>query len=266
MTVVGKIFLIAGLTLAAIGLGFLLDAKIFDRGEENRAPNVGIKAAAVEPKFATVDSRPVVSVFVKGEATRVWLDVAPRINPTSGGETLATYDLEAFESFPADRLSPAETGTVRRWATVMPVPEKEGQYLLTAYAADDAGRETKFKIFNSILVVQPTREQLAGDTPGQSTILKFADFLKVGQPDQAAELLMPELRAQISPAAIFDSGDEITIKQFELLELSVSAGQEKDRMLLATETGEEREYVVDLEVNRLEPLSKWQILKAERIK
>lgn len=267
MKLAGKIFLTAGLALIVMGLGFFIDVKIFDRGEENRAPDVGIKAAAVEPKFATANSQPVVSVFIKGEAARVWLEVAPRINSTSGGETLAIYDLEPFESLPAGRINPEDSGEVRRWALVVPVPADEGQYLLTAHAIDVAGRETKFKIFNSILVVQPIRDQLAGETPGQSTILKFVDFLKAGKADDAAELLTAELRETIVPEKIFDSDiKEITVNQFELWQLSLREGEERDLMVMTVADKGERQFSIDLQMNHAEPLSKWLINKVEKLK
>lgn len=268
MNTFGKIVVVAAITLAVISLGFLVDAKVFDRGEENRAPSVGIKAAAVEPKFVTVASKPVVSVYVKGEAARVWVEVAPRIDPTTGGETLATYDLEAYETLPASKLNPEDTGEVRHWATVIPIPSAEGQYLLTAHASDSEGRETKFKMFNTILAVQPVREQLAGDTPGQSTILKFVDFINSGKLEEASELLAPELRGQVAPADVFDSGGtEVAVTEFELPQLALSEQREIDRAKLKfTAEGIEREqsYEVTLAPNPDEPLAKWQINKIEK--
>lgn len=268
MNTFGKVALVAVVTLAVIGLGFLVDAKVFDRGEENRAPSVGIKAAAVEPKFVTVNSQPLVSVYVKGEAAWVWVEVAPRIDPTTGGETLATYDLEAYETLPASKLNPEDTGEVRHWAAIIPVPASEGQYLLTAHAADSEGRETKFKMFNTILAVQPVREQLAGDTPGQSTILKFVDFINSGNLDEAAELLTPDLRAKTGPENLLGaSGDKIEVTRLDLQNLSLAEAREVDRVELKL-TGDGGELAPTLTAefvpNPDQPLSKWQINKIEK--
>ncbi len=266
MNTFGKITLAVFITLAVVGLGFLIDAKVFDRGEETRAPSVGIKAAAVEPKFVTVNSQPVVSVFVKGEASRVWLEVAPRVDPTQGGETLATYDLSPYELLPASKLSPEDTGDVCHWATIIHVPQGEGQYLLTAHASDSTGRETKFKMFNSILAVQPVREQLAGDTPGQSTILKFIDFINNSKSDEAAELLTPELRGRSAPFDLFAWPEAVvTAREFELQEISLADGRERDRVKLTDGTAE-TEFSVDLIPNQEKPLSKWQISNVEKLK
>lgn len=268
MNTFGKIVVVAAITLAVISLGFLVDAKVFDRGEENRAPSVGIKAAAVEPKFVTVNSQPLVSVYVKGEAAWVWVEVAPRIDPTTGGETIATYDLEAYETLPASKLNPEDTGDVRHWATIMPVPSVEGQYLLTAHAADSEGRETKFKMFNTILAVQPVREQLAGDTPGQSTILKFVDFINSGKLEEASELLAPELRGTVAAENVFASTEStLEVKGFELRELSLAEGRESDLVKMQfVDDGTEKaqDYLVTLAPNQEEPLAKWQIKKIDQ--
>lgn len=268
MNVFGKTVLVVIVTLAAVGLGYLVDAKVFDHGEESRAPAVGIKAAAVEPKFVTVDSQPVVSVYVKGEAARVWLEVAKRIEPTKGGDTLATYDLTAYEALPADKLNPEDTGEVRRWAMIVPVPTEEGQYLLTAHAVDSEGRETKFKIFNTILTVQPTRDLLAGDTPGQSTLLKFVDFMNAGKIEEADELLAPELRGKIGVEDLLAPGDGVLeVTKLDLQELSLADARERDRaeIKITSDRGEQvASLTVEFVPNQEKPLSKWQISKVDK--
>lgn len=272
MKTTGKIIIMIVAVLVVFGVAYLADAYLFDKGENTEAiPDVGIKAAVLNPTFVTVDGQPLLLVYIKGDAAKAKAEVAKRVAPTKGGETLETYDLTKLDYFiPAALISEEDTGDLQTWGTFLGIPEEAGQYLVTATAYDQKDASTKFKMFNYIMSVQAEEdlESLPGDTPGQTSFLNFVKKITAEEYEDAYEYFSPELRSSMDQGTF--TGDYGNLKDaevvdFTLLSLEMDGLKETDEMIIKYPSGEENEWRINFAVNEEDPEADWQIVNIEKI-
>lgn len=260
-----KTLVMIAAVLVIFVVAFLVDQFVFDQGEDLAIPEVGIKAATLSPSFVTGDSQPLLLVFVKGEAGAVTADVAKRVAPTKGGETLAEYDLQRLDlQVNAARINEEDTGELNVWAKTVPVPEDSGQYLITVTAMDSKNVATKFKMFNAILSVQDEAELKTAPaiTPGQATFASWLQTITADDFEAAYEMLAPALRSDIS----FDD----FIQKYEMLKdaevvsySNISFDQvglaEEDEVVVRLQSALETNWRVSFSLNEEDPTKSWQI-------
>lgn len=256
--------------IIVLGIAYLVDSYVFDKGEDGRAiPEVGIKATTLDPTFVTVEGQPLVLIYLKGDASKVIVDVAKRIAPTKGGDTLETYELEKLGlAVPAEKLNEEDTGELQVWGKILDVPAEAGQYLITVAAYDQKDVATKFKMFNYIMSVQENLEKIPGNTPGQNAFLSFVQNITDEGCEAAYEMLAPKLREEIDLETFkenYTGLEDAEVTNFDLIYLEPENLTESDEIVVRYPSGEENCWQVNFELNDLDPTENWQIINIEKV-
>jgi len=267
-----RTFLMVGAVLLIFIEAFLVDQYILDQGEDLAIPAVGIKAATLSPNFVTGESQPLLLVFVKGEASAVTADVAKRVAPTKGGETLAEYDLQRLDlQVDAAEINEEDTGELNVWAKALPVPEDPGQYLINVTAKDSEDVATKFKMFNAIMSVQDGADlkSVPAVTPGQATFASWLQTITADDFESAYEMLSPALRSDISLDDFtqkYEILKDAEVVNYDNIAFDLSALTEEDEVVVKLQSGAETKWQVGLSLNEEDPTKPWQINTISEIK
>ncbi|MFC1721812.1 hypothetical protein ACFL0Z_02785 [Patescibacteria group bacterium] len=272
MKTINKIVIMVVAVLVIFGIAYLADVYLFDQGEDTQAiPDVGIKAAVLDPTFVTAGGQPLLLVYVKGDASQVTAEVAKRVAPTKGGETLATYELAKLDRIiPAEKINEDDTGELQVWGSFLDVPEDAGQYLVTAIAYDQKNTSTKFKMFNYIMSVQLEEdlESIPGSTPGQASFLNFVKKITAEEYEEAYEYFAPELRENLDLDTFTETYGNLKdaeVANFGLVYLEMASLSENDQILVKYPSSEEHKWQINFAVNGEDPEADWQITSIEKI-
>ncbi|GEM_PF-6553498 len=267
----GKIIVTILAVLAVFCIAFLIDNYVLDQGDQLVVPDVGIKAATLDPTFLTQEGQPLLLVFVKGDAKSVQADVAKRVAPTKGGETLSSYDLENLDiKVPADKVNEEDTGELNIWGKSLDVPSDAGQYLVTVTATDQKDASTKFKMFNYIMSVQDEAElkEVPALTSGQASFSDFLQKITDEEWEDAYDYLSPELREEINFDLFQDNYRSLAgaeIVRYNLISKDNQQLRETDEIIVRYESGEENRWRVEFELNVDNPTADWQLISIQKV-